>query len=209
MCHNVYNYGKYRKENKKMKRIIPIFMVIVVCAVSQAGFDYTISDTYKGGIVMLEGEESLLVIGAGAHQIHAKDYSYVEVQNTSALTYSTGGIYTLLLNDYSTLNYSGGQTGGIGISDNAEAILSGGVINNIASHQNSDLKKHITIICDVDSVNLTGDLLTGNWLDGSSFSITLQDQAGYDSVYSNIQLVPEPTTLLLFGLGSVLLRRKK
>jgi len=61
----------------------------------------------------------------------------------------------------------------------------------------------------VDSIDLTGNLLTGNWLDGSGFSVTLLDQTGYDPVYSNINFVPEPATLALFGLGGLLLRKKR
>ena len=70
--------------------------------------------------------------------------------------------------------------------------------------------KHITFICDVDSIVLEGNLLTGNWLGNKgSFSIILDDQNGYDSVYSNINFIPEPMSLALLGLGGLLLRRKK
>jgi hypothetical protein len=51
--------------------------------------------------------------------------------------------------------------------------------------------------------------LVGTWGDGTTFSIYLPD-TGYNP-YNNFEfiLVPEPATLLLFSLGSVMLRRKK
>jgi hypothetical protein len=171
-------------------------------------FDYTISDTYEFGIFSLNSE-SLLITGAGADAIEARGESYIEVQNTAPLEQHVGGIYTLDLDDFSILNYYDGETNLFRIIDDATATFSGGSINYISSYQDSDLTKHITFIADLDTIGFNSGILTGNWLDGSSFSITLQDQTGYDSVYSNINFIPEPATVALFGLGCLLIRKRK
>jgi hypothetical protein len=170
-------------------------------------FDYTISDTYDFSVTL--NSESLLITGAGALVVDAFGESYVEVQDTAPLEDNVGGIHGLNLTDSSLLNYYAGEMSGFRIYNDATATFSGGRIDYISSYQDSDLTKHITFIADVDSIDLTGNLLTGNWLDDSSFSITLQDQTGYDSVYSNINFVPEPATIALFGLGSMMLRKRK
>ena len=195
-----------------MKKLV-ISLMLVLCVpfvyAEITEFDYTISDTYVGGIFQLNGFDTLLVTGAGASDINANDDSYVEVRDTAPLDQDTGGIYGLNLNDFSTMNYYGGETYAFVIREDAIATFSGGRIDYIWSFQDSDLLKHITFVCDVDSIDLTGNILTGNWLDSSSFSITLADQTGYDSVYSNINFVPEPGTLILLGLGGAALRIRK
>ena len=194
-----------------MKRLLLGMVLIGLYASVSFGeitFDYTISDTYEGGVML--NSESLLITGAGALQIVAKGESYIEVQGTDPLQQFVGGIYTFGLDDFSILNYYDGEMGGFNIYDDAVATFSGGRIDYISSFQDSDLTKHITFIADLDSIDLTGNLLTGDWLSGGgSFSITLQDQTGYDSVYSNINFVPEPATLALFAIGALLLRKKK
>ena len=194
-----------------MKRLIPFVMVAWVCAsVSFGNFDITISNTYEGGTTFLESQ-SLLITGGGANIIEANGSSYIEVQNTATpLQQGSAGIYALDLDDTSNLNFFNGALGGFYIYEDAQAVFSGGSIGFLHSYQDSDLLKHITFICDVDSVSLAGNLLTGDWLDGKgSFSITLVNQPNYDSVYSNIHFVPEPATLVLFALGGLLLRRRK
>ena len=126
------------------------------------------------------------------------------------MEHNVGGIYSLDLDDFSTMNYYDGEMGLFRIIGDAEAMFSGGRIDYISSYQDSDFIKHMTFIVDVASIDLTGDLLTGDWLSGGgSFSITLQDQTGYDSVYSNINFVPEPCTLYFLTIGGLFLRRRK
>jgi hypothetical protein len=192
-----------------MKRLLFVLFLIGLCASVSFGelnFDYMISDTYEILPLTLSGE-SLLVTGAGADTIDAFGESYIEVQNTAPLQANTGGIYIIHLTDFSSMNYYDGETSLFTIYDDATATFSGGSINYISSFQDSDLMEHITFIADLDSIDLTGNLLTGNWLDGSGFSVTLLDQTGYDSVYSNINFIPEPATILLFALGVIGLRR--
>ena len=194
-----------------MKRLLPyllLFPVFVTISFGEIVFDYTISDTYEFGIFSLNSE-SLLVTGAGAYDIEARGESYIEVQDTAPLQENIGGIYSLDLDDFSIMNFYDGEMGSFRIIDDATATFSGGRIDYISSYQDSDITKHITFVADVDSIDLTGNLLTGNWLDGSGFSVTLLDQTGYDPVYSNINFVPEPATLALFGLGGLLLRKKR
>jgi len=198
-------------EEKHMKKLITYLFLLGFCTSISFGeivFDYTISDTYEGNVTL--NSESLLVTGAGALTIEANGESYIEVKGTLPLEQFVGGIYDLNLDDTSTMNYYDGETNLFDIRGNATATFSGGRIDNIRSFQDSDLLKHITFICDVGSVNLTGNLLTGDWLGGAgSFSITLLDQTGYDSVYSNINFIPEPATLALLIFGGMLIREKK
>jgi hypothetical protein len=50
-------------------------------------------------------------------------------------------------------------------------------------------------------------LLTGIWANGTPFSMKVANQETYDRISLNV--VPEPATLLLFGFGAVMLRRKR
>ena len=132
----------------------------------------------------------------------------------------TGGIWDIHLDDDSELLYLGGLTDIITIDENAEGVLTGGSINYIRSFQNTDTT-HIDLYCqpgwswlyddeDFDGIDeIVG--ITGLWEDDSDFTIGfINDYTfGYDPVYMNINVIPEPTTLALLALGGLLIRNKK
>ena len=196
-----------------MKTVIQCFAAVcIIASTSLGGFDLEISGTYEYA-VSIENSESLLVLGAGADQIEARDTSYVEVQATAPLQVHVGGIGVLLLHDSSTMNYYDGETGSLRIYENAQVVLQGGLIDYIRSYQyvlspNQTYIPHIEIVSTEYDFDSSTNILTGVWMDDSTFDIQLVDQSGYDPVIENIFFTPEPATLLLVGAGGLLLRRR-
>jgi hypothetical protein len=198
-----------------MKRIIPYILIAFCISTAYAGYDRVIGPgEYEYSIV--EWTSGLLLIdGGGGIRFHIKDSSNLEVLSTSTpLGLDVGGIQYIWMDNYSALNYFGGETFVLTLFKNATATLSGGRIDVIESLQRSNETKHITMICDIDSVhyNATTRLLTGNWLGNKgSFSITLvnDDPERFDSTYSNIQFIPEPASLVFLVLGGWLVTQQK
>ena len=210
-----------------MRQIVLLWMGVWACSsVSYAVWDYTIGDgQYEYGSLRLYDNETLLVTGGGAYRIEAFDSTYVEVQATTPpLQVDVGGINSLNLRQNSTMNYYGGETSGFYIYENASAVLRGGSILHISSYQDvswwygEPVDQHIEMIVRVWSHDVQTNLLTGTWnVDNDNddlfdtFSIQLHDQAGYDKAIDNIMvtIIPDPATLLLFGLGGWILRKPR
>jgi hypothetical protein len=198
-----------------MKRVLIHLILLGFCApLSFGAFDYTISTTYNYGINLID--QSLLVTGVGSLQIMARGSSYIEVQNTAPLQQFVGGIYALLLNDNSTLNFYRGELGSFRIYDDSTAVFEGGRIDYISSYQyvywwnGQPVDQHIEMIVKNYSYNTSTKKLTGTWADNTTFNIQLYNQTGYDTVINNIKftIIPEPATVLLLGLGSLLMRKR-
>jgi hypothetical protein len=208
-----------------MKRILQCSVLLACTSISFADFEYdvviTASTPYEYGSIDLL-DQSLLITGSGASNIEAREAigkSYIEVRNTSPLS-SSGGITTLLLDDTSELLYIGGETDLLLIYDCAIATISGGSINMISSYQtvNGLDDRHIEMIVRDYDYDFATNILCGTWnVDNDNngnwdtFNIKLLNQSPYPDVINNIKftITPEPTALVLFGLGGLLLRRKR
>ncbi len=183
-----------------------IVLGLSVCAFS--GYDYQISSGFFGNLT-IENEQTLLMTGGGGARLTGQDNSILDIKNTSPLAVLSGGIWDLVIHDNSKLLLSGGHINRLDIGEDAAALLSGGQINKIISGYSFANPLHIKIICQTAVYDSTTKYLNGVWKDGSTFSIFFEDRSGYSSIVNNITIIPEPTTMLLLGLGGVLLRRRQ
>ncbi|MBN2063721.1 MAG: PEP-CTERM sorting domain-containing protein [Sedimentisphaerales bacterium] len=202
-----------------MKIVINVFIALFFVSLAQAGYYDARGYTKDGALLVgeygvaveVDGTSILTVNGGGANSIDMKDFSHLEMLSTSLpLNSTTKGVWWIDLTDSSSLSFDGGATNNIAIRKNATAWITGGQINNISSYQVVNDNPHITIVCQKDYrlayENNIPKILYGNWLDGTPFEINFININGLEPVFDNIKIIPEPASMLLLGLGGLLVR---
>ena len=204
------------------KAILHIMFSCLFLSPVLASYTYEVY-TYGENETLIGTESILIDQQGGMDRLTLRENSSGTIQGTSSLGDGTGGIWEINLFDNSQLQFSGGDLGNLDIFNDATVILSGGSIVSIESNQNAWMwagdppeqvpNPHITIIYSGDLPTVdASNVLAGLWGNGDPFSIYLSDVPegyGYSPAIENIQFIPEPATLALFGLGTFLIRRKK
>lgn len=197
------------------------FALLILLALSlpaMAGYTYVVTDGFLP-VGTLSNHESLLMTGGGGHVLDLTDWSTADIYGTTPYNPDyLGGIGRIGVDISAHLNFYGGEVHEIGLGANGTAVLSGGRIDHLTTSQSiwkwvgqpAELvwNPHVTMVCSTHNYDTATKLLTGTWLDGTAFRIQLIDSAGYAATIDNIRFVPEPGTMLLLGLGGLLLRRK-
>jgi hypothetical protein len=215
--------------------VIKAIVVLLFCGGPVfAEFDFTISNTYNPNLLTLN-DQSLLVNGAGVHDVWAYGNSYIEIHNTTPYEWKVGGVGRALLFDNSSINVYGGDTGnitsknnsslniyggevgGLIIMENSSATLYGGNIGSIRNSQFVAIGTAINLNIVVKSWawNQPTNHITGIWDNDSSFDISLIDTSWADREpyrmidHISFTVVPEPATSTLLLMSGVLLLRRR
>jgi len=141
----------------------------------------------------------------GHHEINpGDDYGEVNIYNNVTLDIFGGEISALWTFDNTLTNWYDGDIMYLQIHDDSIVNIYGGNLWTFAGTENSlvNLYAYDVIITHTGGFWNDGEVFGKFCADDSSFSFDLWG----DSSYTHINIVPEPTSLLLLSLGGLLLR---
>jgi hypothetical protein len=195
-----------------MKKIIVILMLFVIATGAWA-VDYEVTWGDDFGVLDLigtmENPDTLLMTGGTGHDLGVAAWSTAIIYDTDPINISetAGGIWEVKTSSYGELTINGGEFYEIVVGQESTLDLHGGQIFG------SLMVDHTTAWVNIYGYGFNNDPfigspLTGFWADNTPFSINLVD----DTISTYDQLIfheiPEPASLILLGLGGLMLRRR-
>ena len=153
--------------------------------------------------------DTLLMTGGEGHNLDLLDWSTGTIENTSPLiSEGVGGIWEIETHSYSELTILGGEINDLFGYHESLIYLHGGQILGDLTIYNSTSWVHI-FGYGFNNDPFPGSPLTGFWADATPFSMNLVDST--ITTYNQLIFheIPEPATLLLFGLAGLALRKRR
>ena len=162
-----------------------------------------ITDTETGGIWMVDMRDySTLNLEGG-------EINFIEAGWESTVNMTGGYLDYIKVSGESTVNMTGGYLDYIIASGESKAYLRGGTIDDfwrMPLEDGEPIEEAMIHVFALDYLyDSPSNLLTGHWGDNSAFSINLNIPS---SDYIEFHIIPEPTSILLLGLGGLMLRRR-
>ena len=195
-----------------MKRLILLTISILVLFSSASYADYLIlvEDGDDFGVLSLFDYDTLLMTGGTGHDLGLGGWSTGIIEDTDPLNIpeTSGGIWEMTVSGHSELTINGGEFYEIVCDDYSTLNLHGGQIFGSLEIEHITTWVHIYGY-DFNNDPFLGSPLTGYWADDTAFSINLVDDtiSTYDQII--FHEIPEPVSILLFGLGAFVLRKKR
>ena len=187
-----------------------IVAILIIFASPLFAIDYLIEDGDDFGGLDLRDYDTLLMTGGTAHYLNMGGWSTGIIDDTDPLNIAQGdgGIWELDTASYSELTINGGEFYELGAHGESIVNLHGGQIFGSLTVFNSTAWVNIYGY-GFNNDPFIGSPLTGFWADATPFSMNLVDStiSTYDQIV--FHEIPEPATLLLFGLGGLALRKRR
>ncbi len=181
---------------------------------------YWYADADEASLIDIDGgtTEELWTFGLSTADISGGEAWQLYALDDSTIDISGGEVVQLLAEDRSTISITGGVVEWLSVSYNSEVTISQGQVTNLWAQGSSavDITGYDFFYnphFQWDSIRQVWQgSLTGYWQEETPFSITTWDEPTYDHLALHdlgpLPGIPEPATLLLLGLGGLVLRRK-